>query len=130
MISKLHLPLIIIGKPGSSKSLSAQLINKEMEGKFSRKKFFKYYISIIQTYFQGSDSTTPKDVEDVFIKVEGRLEGLKKSNMTGLPISMILFDELGLIERSKYNPLKASIAIWSLMEIIKGFLLLVSVIGL
>jgi len=102
-----NIPLIIIGKPGSSKSLSAQLINKEMEGKFSRKKFFKYYPSIIQTYFQGSDSTTPKDVEDVFIKAEGRLEGLKKSNVNDLPISMILFDELGLAERSKYNPLKA-----------------------
>ena len=102
-----NIPLIIIGKPGSSKTLSAQLINKEMEGKFSRKDFFKLYPSIIQTYFQGSDSTTPKDVEDVFKKAEGRLEGLKKDNVTDLPISMILFDELGLAERSKYNPLKA-----------------------
>ena len=78
-----------------------------MEGKFSRKDFFKLYPSIIQTYFQGSDSTTPKDVEDIFKKAEGRLEGLKKDNVTDLPISMILFDELGLAERSKYNPLKA-----------------------
>ena len=102
-----NIPLIIIGKPGSSKSLSAQLICKEMNGKYSRKEFFKLYPSIIQTYFQGSNSTTPKDVEEIFKKAEGRLEGLKKNNEPDLPISMILFDELGLAERSKYNPLKA-----------------------
>ena len=103
-----NIPLIIIGKPGSSKSLSAQLIYKEMAGKFSTKEFFKFYPSIIQTYFQGADSTTPKDVDDIFNKAEGRLKGLKSNNNSNeLPISMILFDELGLAERSKYNPLKA-----------------------
>ena len=35
----------------------------------------------IQTYFQGSDSTTPKDVEDIFKKAEGRLEGLKNDRI-------------------------------------------------
>ena len=79
-----NIPLIIIGKPGSSKTLSAQLICKEMEGKFSRKKFFKFYPSIVQTYFQGADNTTPKDVEDVFKKAEGKLERLKKDNVTDL----------------------------------------------
>ena len=78
-----------------------------MIGEDSNKEFFKYYPSIVQTYFQGSDSTTPKDVEDIFIKAEGRLKGLKKNNNSSDIISMILFDELGLAERSKYNPLKA-----------------------
>ena len=101
-----NIPLIIIGKPGSSKSLSAQLIYKEMGGKYSIKDFFKFYPSIIQTYFQGSDSTTPKDVESVFEKAELRLKGFKDNN-SEFKISMILFDELGLAERSKYKPLKA-----------------------
>ncbi len=101
-----NIPLIIIGKPGSSKSLSAQLIYKEMSGKCSTNKIFRFYPSIIQTYFQGSDSTTAKDVEDIFTKAERRLSGLKDNN-SELPILMILFDELGLAERSKYNPLKA-----------------------
>ena len=78
-----------------------------MSGKYSRKEFFKLYPSIIQTYFQGSNSTSPKDVEDVFEKAEGRLKKLKENNCDDLPISMILFDELGLAERSKSNPLKA-----------------------
>ena len=100
-----HIPLIIIGKPGSSKSLSAQLINREMAGEYSREAFFKYYPSIIQNYFQGSDSTTPGDVEGIFKIAKGRLKELKKKD-ENMPISMILFDELGLAERSKHNPLK------------------------
>jgi len=103
-----NIPLIIIGKPGSGKSLSTQLICKEMNGQYSRGKFFRLYPSIIQSYFQGSDSTTPEDVEGIFQIGEGRLKALKeKDENTNLPISMILFDELGLAERSKYNPLKA-----------------------
>ena len=79
-----------------------------MGGKYSRKEFFKFYPSIIQSYFQGSDSTTPQEVEDIFKISEGRLEELKKNNeKVDLPISMILFDELGIEERSKKNPLKA-----------------------
>ena len=104
-----NIPLIIIGKPGSSKSLSAQLIYKEMGGKYSRSEFFKLYPSIIQSYFQGSDSTTPEEVKGIFEIAEGRLDELKKNHNNkkeDLPISMLLFDELGLAERSKYNPLK------------------------
>ena len=104
-----NIPLIIIGKPGSSKSLSAQLIYKEMGGKYSRSEFFKLYPSIIQSYFQSSDSTTPEEVKGIFEITEGRLDEIKKNNNNqkdDLPISMLLFDELGLAERSKYNPLK------------------------
>ena len=78
-----------------------------MEGKFSRKKFFKFYPPIIQTYFPCTETTTPEDIEEVFIKAKIKLEGLKKDNATDLPISMILFDNLELAQRSKYNPLKA-----------------------
>ena len=128
-----HIPLIIIGKPGSSKSLSAQIINNAMNGKYSNNKLFKLYPSIIQSYFQGSNTTKPEDIEKIFNIANIRLKNLqngknsnslekiennnknKDNNIThnnlnkenSLPISMILFDELGLAERSKYNPLKA-----------------------
>jgi len=36
-----RIPLIIIGKPGSGKNLSAQLIYKSMKGIYSENKFFK-----------------------------------------------------------------------------------------
>ena len=100
-----NIPLIIIGKPGTGKSLSAQLIDKSMKGKYSKNKFFKQFPKIIQTYFQGSESTQPADVESLFEKASNRLK-YYKDNKLELPISMILFDELGLAEKSEREPLK------------------------
>ena len=76
-----------------------------MKGKYSKNKFFKQFPKIIQTYFQGSESTQPADVESLFEKASNRLK-YYKDNKLELPISMILFDELGLAEHSKSNPLK------------------------
>ena len=98
------IPLIIIGKPGSGKSLSAQLIYKSMRGKFSNEPFFQNFPIIIQSYFQGSYSTNPEDVENIFQIAEKKLKKNEKGE--DLTISMILFDELGLAERAISNPLK------------------------
>ena len=106
------IPLIIIGKPGTGKSLSAQLISKSMKGKYSKEKFFRKYPQIIQTYFQGSESTNPEDILKLFEMAENKYNYFeenyksRKIKKEDLPISMILFDELGLSEKSKTNPLK------------------------
>ena len=101
------IPLIIIGKPGTGKSLSAQLIYKSMRGKYSKNKFFQQFPQIIQIYFQGSESTQPEDVEKLFKNAGTKLKTLKeKRKKQDVPIIMVLFDELGLAERSKSNPLK------------------------
>ena len=101
-----NIPLIIVGKPGCGKSLSAQLIKNSMKGKYSNKKFFKLFPRIIQTYFQGSDTTFPQDVENLFKKASDKLKYYNEHPELETPISLALFDELGLAERSKYNPLK------------------------
>ena len=104
------IPLIIIGKPGTGKSLSSQLIHNSMKGRYSRKSFFRKYPQIIQIYFQGSRSTTPEDVEELFKKAEGLCHNYKLNNKNDetdpVPIYMILFDELGLAEEAPTNPLK------------------------
>ena len=48
------IPLIIVGKPGTGKSLSSKLINNSMRGEYSKNEFFKQYPQVIQIYFQGS----------------------------------------------------------------------------
>ena len=102
-----NIPLIIIGKPGTGKSLSAQLICKSMRGKYSKNTFFQRFPQIKETYFQGSESTQPEDVQRLFRKAKTRLESFKKRyKKEEFPIIMLLFDELGLAERSKSNPLK------------------------
>jgi broad-specificity NMP kinase len=102
------IPLIIVGKPGTGKSLSAQLIYNSMRGIYSKNEFFKNYPSIIQIYFQGSDFTEPEDVSEVFKKAENLYENFKRNKNSNdkVPIFMILFDELGLAEKSPTNPLK------------------------
>ena len=57
-----NIPLIIIGKPGSSKSLSFQLLKKSMRGKYSKNDFFRKYPQVLATYFQGSESTLSEDI--------------------------------------------------------------------
>ena len=99
------IPLIIIGKPGSSKSLSVKLLIESMNGKNSKNKFFQMFPNVIQTYYQGSYSSQPEDIENLFYIAKTKLEYYKINNEE-LPISMILFDELGLAERSKNNPLR------------------------
>jgi len=100
------LPLIIIGKPGSSKSLSLQLINKSMKGIYSKNQFFRQFPKIIQTYFKGSQSTQTVDIENLYETAKNKLNYYIKNSIKDAPISMILFDEIGLAERSISNPLE------------------------
>jgi hypothetical protein len=81
-----------------------------MKGKYSNNKFFQLFQRIIQTYFQGSQSTQPEIFECLFERARKKLEYyIKKNNNDNtlqLPIFMVLFDELGLAERTETNPLK------------------------
>ena len=63
-----EIPLIIVGKPGTSKSLSSKLIYNSMRGKYSKSKFFKEYPELVQIYFQGSKLNTPEDIKKLFKK--------------------------------------------------------------
>ena len=98
------IPIIIIGKPGTSKSLSIQLLIQSMKGKYSHNKFFKQYPPIIETYFQGSESTNPKEIERLFNLAKKKLNNY--NNKEDKPISLIIFYELGLADRSVNNPIE------------------------
>ena len=100
-----HIPLFIKGQTGIGKSIAVQTIINAMKGKYSTNNFFKYFPEIIPTYFKGLESTTLYDIEKLFKVAEEKYSKLKQNKEKSI-ISLIIFDELGLAQQSKSNPLK------------------------
>ena len=99
-------PIFIVGKPGCSKSLSVQLINKAMKGSTSNNHLFKELPKIILNSYQGSMSSTSQGVLNVFEKARKVLANISDKKERKNNISVIYFDEMGLAEHSPNNPLK------------------------
>ena len=97
------IPVFIVGKPGCSKSLSVQLLYQSMKGESSEDPLFRYFPRIILTSYQGSKTSTSQGIEFVFDKAKKIALDQKGKEAV---ISMVYFDELGLAELSKNNPLK------------------------
>jgi hypothetical protein len=103
------IPLFICGKPGCSKSLAVQLVVSNIRGRFSTDKFFQTLPQIAPHVYQGSESSTSEGIKAVFEKAENAHNEKQKQNKSGdrnEVIQMIYFDEIGLAEISKNNPLK------------------------
>jgi len=60
------IPVLLIGNPGSSKSLSMRLIQSNLRGKGSPSEFCRQFPELNVLYFQGSESSTSKGVEQIF----------------------------------------------------------------
>jgi hypothetical protein len=96
-----RIPLFICGKPGSSKTVSIQIIKKILYSDFiGQHNSFLYGMKPVQfNYYQGSDQSTDKGVEKVFLDA---IENQKKQRRQ----SVVFIDEIGLAELSPNNPLK------------------------
>jgi hypothetical protein len=94
------IPLFICGKPGCSKSLAVQLLISNMRGEFSSDNYFKTLPQIAPHVYQGSEASTSEGIKSIFQKAE------KAHNDNNAVIQMVYFDEIGLAEISKNNPLK------------------------
>ena len=94
-------PLIICGKPDSSKSLSVRLLLNAKRGKLSSNDFFKEYNEVIPSFYQCSITSTSESVEQVFNRARKKLENLKYEIN-----SLVFMDEMGIADESKNNPLK------------------------
>ena len=73
------IPIFICGKPGCSKSLSANLLYSSMNGEFSKNAFFKKYPRIIRTTFQGSETSTSSDVVKLFDRAKNIIKDFKEN---------------------------------------------------
>ena len=95
------MPLIICGKPGSSKSLSIRLLLDVMNGEKSDIEFFKQFPKVVSFYYQCSLTSTSENIEKIFKRAYKKLE---KRNYE--IISLICMDEMGIADESQNNPLK------------------------
>ncbi|XP_078588710.1 uncharacterized protein LOC144869352 [Branchiostoma floridae x Branchiostoma japonicum] len=96
-----RIPIFVVGKPGCSKSLSMQLIRSNLRGRDSSNEYFKKLPQLYVVSHQGSESSTSEGISKVFDKAKK----YKEHNEGGV-LPVVLLDEIGLAEESRFNPLK------------------------
>ncbi|KAH3751737.1 hypothetical protein DPMN_186306 [Dreissena polymorpha] len=96
------IPIFVVGKPGCSKSLAMNIIRSNVRGKDSKDEFFKTQPQLYCVSFQGSESST----SDGILKVFEKAEKYQESNNVDDVLSVVILDEIGLAEISRFNPLK------------------------
>jgi len=99
-----HIPLIICGKPGCSKTLSVRLLYDNMRGSDSNDEFFKALPRLYLVSYQGSLASSSQSIEKIFQRAYKINKSLLQKKEDGRVV--VFFDELGLAELSKLNPLK------------------------
>ena len=94
-----HTPLIIVGPPGSSKTISFNIASANLKGEESKVGVFKetdIFKSLDSHFYQCSRRTTSNEVERVFLRAVNRQRSLAK---IPLPVYCVVFmDEAGLPE--------------------------------
>ena len=94
-------PVLIVGEPGSSKSLSFHLVAETLRGKESTSDIFKaagIFPSVDPYFLQCSCHTTSKDIVTVFERAKGRQKSFVKKWERNYVVFM---DEAGLPEESR-----------------------------
>ena len=100
---ELRIPLFLVGKPGSSKSLAKSIIQDSMHGKTSRSNLLKKFKQVQMFSYQCSQLATPESVIEVFSSAKKFQNKLDTSQF----VSVVVLDEVGLAEDSPNLPLKA-----------------------
>ena len=101
MCSVTQTPLIIVGAPGSSKTLSFNIVVSTLKGQESKNKIFRetdVFCSLDPHFYQCSRRTTSNEVRTVFSRAITRQKNIAQFS---LPIKCVVFmDEAGLPEHS------------------------------
>ena len=101
MISILNqIPIFVVGKPGTSKSLAMKLIMRNMNGEASDSVFFRSLPAVSLFSYQCSPLSTSQGIEQAFMKAH------KYKQQSPDSIVIVLLDEVGLAEQSPHLPLK------------------------
>ncbi|XP_062408415.1 E3 ubiquitin-protein ligase rnf213-alpha-like isoform X2 [Sardina pilchardus] len=98
----LRIPLFLVGKPGSSKSLSKTIAAHAMQGKSSQSELFKGFKKAQLASFQCSPHSSPDGIISVFRQCA---QFQREKNLDEY-VSVVVLDEIGLAEDSPKMPLK------------------------
>ncbi|XP_064403130.1 E3 ubiquitin-protein ligase RNF213-like isoform X2 [Halichondria panicea] len=100
---ELRIPLFLVGKPGSSKSLAKSIIQDSMHGPGSRSPVLRDFKQVHMFSYQCSQLSTPESVIEVF-KAAEKFQAKQDIKQY---VSVVVLDEVGLAEDSPSLPLKA-----------------------
>ena len=99
---ELRIPLFIVGKPGSSKSLAKSIVEASMIGVNSSSPLFKNLKESFFVNFQCSPLTQAKMIKEAF-KEAALFQENKELDKS---VAVVNLDEIGLAEGSESMPLK------------------------
>ncbi|MCO5600108.1 hypothetical protein L7F22_054216 [Adiantum nelumboides] len=96
------LPVFVVGKPGSGKTLALQIIYSNLRGADSQDIYYKQLPRMLMLSYQGSQNSTSEGILKVFGKAKRYVESNRKRDV----LVVLVLDEIGLAETSGHNPLK------------------------
>lgn len=99
---ELRIPLFLVGKPGSSKSLAKTVVADAMQRQASHCDLFKKLKEIHMVSFQCSPHSSP----DGIIATFRNCARFQKGKILDEYVSVVVLDEIGLAEDSPQMPLK------------------------
>ena len=105
MLTCIHnrLPLIIVGQPGSSKTLAMRLVRDNFS-LTNKTAFFRDWPSVEVIPFQCSPLARAEGIEHTFALAQKKQQVAAEKNAD--VIVVVLLDEVGLAEQSPHRPLK------------------------
>ncbi|CAH1233987.1 RNF213 [Branchiostoma lanceolatum] len=99
---ELRIPLFLVGKPGSSKSLAKSVVSDAMQGESAPSDFFKTMKQAHMMSFQCSPLATPESI----VKTFHQCSMFQQDKDLTKFVSVVVLDEIGLAEDSPKMPLK------------------------
>ncbi|XP_072339649.1 E3 ubiquitin-protein ligase rnf213-alpha-like isoform X3 [Scyliorhinus torazame] len=99
---ELRIPLFLVGKPGSSKSLAKTVVLDAMQGQSAHYELFKKLKQVHMVSFQCSPHSTPEGIINTFKQCARFQQGRNLDEYA----SVVVLDEIGLAEDSPQMPLK------------------------
>ena len=92
-------PVMIVGPPGSSKTLAVGILAENARGEYSRSEMYRAISMLIPFHYQCSRRSTSQQIEDVFKRAIERQA--KASREAGRVSCFVFMDEAGLPEEGR-----------------------------